>query len=251
MTALTINVPEASLAALRRSPFEFARELKLAAAIHWYRQGTLSQERAAELAGLNRRDFIRELARNGVEVFMLDEESLAYELGTDPTRPDMSELMCWVVNTSPLIHLAEAGLLHLLRDAAGMICVPEAVAREIRAYGADDPTARALTAHAWLDVIPVASIPESILTWNLGAGESAVLALALCSPNVGVVIDDLAGRRCAQAMGLRLRGTVGLVLPAKQPGGIPSARSVLEQLRDSGMYLSDATLNRALAQVGE
>lgn len=81
MTALTVNVPESSLAALHRSPAEFAREMKLAAAIHWYQQGTLSQERAAELAGLNRRDFIRALVRNGVEVFTLDEESLAYEMG--------------------------------------------------------------------------------------------------------------------------------------------------------------------------
>lgn len=52
----------------------------LAAAIHWYQRGTLSQERAAELAGLNRRDFIRALAREGVDVFNLDQDSLAREL---------------------------------------------------------------------------------------------------------------------------------------------------------------------------
>ena len=32
--------------------------MKLAAAIHWYGRGMMSQERAAELAGLTRRDFI-------------------------------------------------------------------------------------------------------------------------------------------------------------------------------------------------
>ncbi len=56
-----------------------------------------------------------------------------------------------VVNTSPLIHLAEAGLLHLLKDAAPTVWVPEPVAREIRAYGIQDPTARALDAHDWAD----------------------------------------------------------------------------------------------------
>ncbi len=55
-----------------------------------------------------------------------------------------------VVNTSPLIHLAEADLLHLLHDAAVNVWVPQPVAIEIRAYGDQDPTARALTAHDWL-----------------------------------------------------------------------------------------------------
>ena len=81
MAALHITVPDSSLSALRRSPTEFVREMKLAAATHWYQQGTMSQERAAELAGLNRRDFIRALARESMDVFVVDDESLARELG--------------------------------------------------------------------------------------------------------------------------------------------------------------------------
>ena len=91
MTALTLTVPDSALSALRRSPTEFGREMKLAAAIHWYQRGVMSQERAAELAGLNRRDFIRVLAREGVDVFVLDDASLARELGIaegGETRPE-------------------------------------------------------------------------------------------------------------------------------------------------------------------
>lgn len=47
-----------------------------------------------------------------------------------------------VVNASPLIHLAEAGRLDLLRDAGANVWVPESVAREIRAFGVEDLTAR-------------------------------------------------------------------------------------------------------------
>jgi len=61
----------------------------------------------------------------------------------------------------------------------------------------------------------------------------------------------LAGRHCAEALGLPLRGTVGLVLAAKQAGQIVAARPVLERLRENGMYLSDAILNRSLRWVGE
>jgi predicted HTH domain antitoxin len=83
MTSLTVTVPESSLSALRRSPNEFATAMKLAAAIHWYARGLISQERAAELAGLSRRDFIRALVRDGVDVFVVDEDSLARELAAD------------------------------------------------------------------------------------------------------------------------------------------------------------------------
>jgi predicted nucleic acid-binding protein len=156
-----------------------------------------------------------------------------------------------VVNTSPLIHLAEAGLLHLLQDAAPAVWVPEPVAREIRAYGIQDPTAQALDAHDWLKVQPVPIVSARVLAWDLGAGESAVLELAMDCPGSTAVIDDLAGRRCAEALGLTLRGTVGLVLAAKQAGRLTAARPVLERLRDSGMYLSDAVLHRALRLVAE
>ena len=83
MTPLTVNVPDSAFSAVRRSPAEFAREMKLAAAIHWYQRGTLSQERAAELAGLNRRDFIHVLANEGIDVFVLDNDSLARELSIE------------------------------------------------------------------------------------------------------------------------------------------------------------------------
>jgi predicted nucleic acid-binding protein len=156
-----------------------------------------------------------------------------------------------VVNTSPLIHLAEAGRLDLLQAAAPTVWVPEPVAQEIRAYGPQDPTAQALAADHWLEVRPVPVLSVQVLAWDLGAGESAVLELARACPGSTALIDDLAGRRCAEALGVPLRGTVGLVLAAKQAGRIPAARPVLEQLRDRGMYLSDAVLQRALRLVDE
>ena len=82
-----------------------------------------------------------------------------------------------IVNTSPLIHLAEARLLAMLQQATASIWVPEPVAREIRAFGPDDPTAIALASHAWLEVKPVDAIAGELLAWNLGAGETSVIAL--------------------------------------------------------------------------
>jgi len=91
MAIVSLSVPDSALSALRRSPAELGGELKLAAAIHWYGRGLLSQERAAELAGMNRRDFIRALAREGVDVFHVDDDGLARELGQDTGGPKTNQ----------------------------------------------------------------------------------------------------------------------------------------------------------------
>lgn len=87
MATLPLSIPDSALSALRRYPAELGREMKLAAAIHWYGRGLMSQERAADLAGMNRRDFIRALAREGAEVFVLNADSLAREFGHDAGEP--------------------------------------------------------------------------------------------------------------------------------------------------------------------
>ncbi|MBI3524679.1 MAG: DUF3368 domain-containing protein [Betaproteobacteria bacterium] len=65
------------------------------------------------------------------------------------------------------------------------------------------------------------------------------------------IIDDGAGRRCAETLGIPLSGTLGLVLLAKRRGMIPAARPVIATLKQHGMFLSETTLDRALALVGE
>ncbi len=65
------------------------------------------------------------------------------------------------------------------------------------------------------------------------------------------IVDDMAARRCAAAHRVPVRGTLGLVLTARQRGLLPAARPVLDQLRQAGMYLSEGVVNRALAVVGE
>lgn len=156
-----------------------------------------------------------------------------------------------VTNASPLIFLARTQYLYLLQIAAPEVLVPQAVAQEIEARGPSDPGARALAETRWLRQVETPPIPAEILAWDLGAGESAVIASALAVPSRLAIIDDLEGRRCAESLGIRLRGTLGLVLRARAEGLIPQARPVLDTLRAVGMYLSDQLMDAALAEVGE
>jgi len=77
---VTMELSEEVFSALRRSPDEFAREMRLAAAIHWYSRGDVSQERAAQIAGLDRTDFLLALAQRHVDVFQVDFRSLEEEI---------------------------------------------------------------------------------------------------------------------------------------------------------------------------
>jgi predicted nucleic acid-binding protein len=154
------------------------------------------------------------------------------------------------VDASPLILLARGGLVHLLQLTSTEVVVPLPVAEEIRRRGPGDPTRRALEENRWLVVTEVL-VPPLIQAWDLGPGESAVLAWALGHSGALAMVDDLAARRCATALGIPVRGTLGLVILAKQRGRIPAARPVVEALRRGGLYLSDAVLDAALALVGE
>jgi len=156
-----------------------------------------------------------------------------------------------VVNASPLIFLSRAGLIGLLQIISSEVIVPEAVATEIEVRGSSDPTAQTLATTSWLIITQTPPVPTQIQAWGLGPGESSVLAWASTHDGSEAILDDLAGRRCAAAFKIPVRGTLGLVLTAKQRGHITSAREILYQLRQAGMYLSDRVLTEALARVGE
>lgn len=128
-----------------------------------------------------------------------------------------------VVNAFPLIVLARAHRLDLLQLLGDRIVVPEAVANEVRVHS--DEAARALESEArWIAQVRSVPVQEAISAWDLGRGESAVLSWALSHPGSVAVIDDFAARKCAQVLGIPVKGTLGLILRAKTRGRIPAAR---------------------------
>ncbi|MBX3178347.1 MAG: UPF0175 family protein [Candidatus Hydrogenedentes bacterium] len=80
MTTMTVELPEGVLGALRLSPADFPGELRLAAAVTWYESGKVSQEIAAQVAGMCRTDFLLALARMGRDSFQVDFDDLDREL---------------------------------------------------------------------------------------------------------------------------------------------------------------------------
>ncbi len=80
MANLAFEMPDEVFSSLKQPPREFAKNLRLAAAIHWYSRGAVSMEKGAMIAGLDRTEFLEALASNKVDVFRVDMESLRQEL---------------------------------------------------------------------------------------------------------------------------------------------------------------------------
>jgi predicted nucleic acid-binding protein len=156
-----------------------------------------------------------------------------------------------VVNASPLIFLTEVGLLEVLRQPGIPVLVPDAVLAEISRLGPHDPAIQAVQRSPWIQIVTTPAVPDVVLVWDLGAGETAVLTVALEVPDSMAVMDDQPARRCARVLGIPTQGTLGLVLVAKQQAMIPVVRPVLEQLKQAGMYMTDALECHILAAAGE
>jgi predicted nucleic acid-binding protein len=156
-----------------------------------------------------------------------------------------------VVDASPLIFLAKVGQLELLRAGVSDVEVPDAVLREVAARGPADPVLQQVQNAPWLKIVVAMPTPPHILAWNLGDGESSVLTIALGDPDCEAILDDRDARRCAKVLQIGVRGTLGLVILAKQIGSLPAARPVVELLRRAGLFLSDQLMDQALALVSE
>ena len=80
MATITYDMPTSTFSALRLSPKEFRREMKIAACVQWYAQGIVSQGKAAEIAGLSRAEFLDELFRRKVPACQVTYEELIEEI---------------------------------------------------------------------------------------------------------------------------------------------------------------------------
>ncbi len=157
----------------------------------------------------------------------------------------------WVVDASPLILLGKTGHLDLLATLADALIVPRSVAREVGAKPDGARLLETLAKNARYAVVSDETVPPEILAWDLGPGESQVIANARRHGADRVVLDDLEARRCAKAMGLKVIGTLGIVARAKRAGRIESAAPIIGRLRETGLYASDELVAQLLSEVGE
>jgi len=77
---ISFEIPQDLLASLKIGAADLGREVRLLAAIAYFREKKLSLGKAAQLAGLNRLAFMDVLSQKGVVIFDYDESVLKSEL---------------------------------------------------------------------------------------------------------------------------------------------------------------------------
>ena len=156
-----------------------------------------------------------------------------------------------VINSSPLITLCKSQQEDLIPQLFHSIMVPAAVWKEITTSDHDDLAAAIIPNSSWAKREDSIVIPTLIQAWDLGAGESEVLAFAFANPEYLAVLDDAAARRCARSLGINSIGTVGLFSLAKRRKLITEVMPCIQKLRDAGLWLSADLIELVKQQAGE
>jgi predicted nucleic acid-binding protein len=157
-----------------------------------------------------------------------------------------------VCNSSPLIHLAKIGKLELLKDYFTEISIPEAVYRECVIDGKDREDAKRIENAAWIRVVDIKNVDlKKAFNTVLDEGESEAIVLALQESADLILLDDYEARELARTYGLKITGTIGLLIKAKYEGDISSIDEMLKKLRRTGFWLSDDLYTKILRDEGE
>lgn len=144
-----------------------------------------------------------------------------------------------VTNSTCLISLERIGQLELLPDLFEPILAPPHVQQE---FGGSAP---------WLTVqAPQNAALVMALTQLVDPGEAEAIALAL-ERNTMLALDDLKARRVAQRLGVRIVGTIGILVRAKRQGVLSSLRPQLEALKNAGFRLTAELEQEALRLANE
>lgn len=158
--------------------------------------------------------------------------------------------MIVVSDTTPFIALAKIERLSVLPALFKIVRIPDAVYREIvdgNLTGADE-----MRAAPWLRVEPLQDpIKATVLSMTLDYGEACAIALALELGADLFLADDRRARRSAAMLGLRVKGTIGLLIAAYRIGLITDLCFELDRLKQVGIWIDESLYKRVLTVVEE
>ncbi len=150
-----------------------------------------------------------------------------------------------VCNTTPIISLLKIGKLQIMKDLYNEIAIPQEVFNEIEA-GKNKEYYLDLSKIEWIKIEKIRN--EESLTYflDLDKGEAEAIVLATEKNADLIILDETLGRYHAKHAGLKITGTVGILIKAKQLGFIPELKPLLLELRAKNVWLSDNFINEIL-----
>ena len=157
-----------------------------------------------------------------------------------------------VADSSPLIALARIDQLELLPSLYQRVTVPEAVWQEVTRGASENRVGAAEVQLAtWIDIQHVDPQDAAAHEVLVDRGEAEAIALAGRTHAKLLLIDDARGRQLALRLGLRIKGTLGILVAAKQEKLLSEIRPSLDRLRATGLHVSARLIALALEAAGE
>jgi predicted nucleic acid-binding protein len=159
-----------------------------------------------------------------------------------------------VVNATPLIALGITDHLEILAQLFNEVYVPQSVYGEVVLQGNTRPGSVAVQQAEWLTVQApslISPIPLSLMGLDMGEQDVILLGQELAAD--WLIIDERLGRRIAQAMGFRVKGTLGLLLIAYETGLLSKddVSQAVSQLKASSVRLSPKLFQWFSLQLGK
>ena len=153
--------------------------------------------------------------------------------------------MIVVSNSTPLIALSRINKFGLLREYFGEIHIPEEVFDEVVTRGGNLSGAEEAASAEWIKVGNVGNkIAVESLSITLDRGEAEAIVLAR-EKDALLIIDDGDGRRTAESLGLKITGTLGILLLAHEDGKL-DLKTAIDDLMAAGFRLSEKEYKRIL-----
>jgi len=155
-----------------------------------------------------------------------------------------------VSNTTPIISLQKILRLDILRELYSEVSIPIAVFQEIEA-GRNKFFYQDLSKLRWIHIVEIQDKSGLKLFPDLDAGESEAILLASQMEAGLLIMDEKLGRFHAKHAGLRVTGTIGVLIKAKKHGLIKTLKPILDELKRKGVWINENLISEILMEVGE
>jgi predicted nucleic acid-binding protein len=158
--------------------------------------------------------------------------------------------MIIVCDCSPLIALALCDKLDLLDVLFKQVIIPENVYMESIVSGKPEAAKISVWVQGKVERALNPAISQ-IVNLSLGRGESEAIALYWEKSADYLLIDEQKGRQIASSRGIKIIGSLGILLLAKQNGLIISVKPLLDILKNTDIRISTALYQSILKMAGE
>ena len=159
--------------------------------------------------------------------------------------------MIVISDTTPIISLLKIDRLPLLEKLFGTVQIPKGVFAELTENPRFRNEAETVQKSSFIQV--VSEIDEDYVSLlcrsaGLDVGESEAIYLSDAGKADMLLMDEARGREVAMRMGIRIMGTIGILILAYEDDFISKEeiRSAIEILRDSGRHISERLYNQLL-----